>query len=97
MTAHIELPEGYDVGDIDVETVYLSVGDGDSVPAEFSSAKVSDHHGVPTLRVRFDRQAVQGLLSAGEEVVVYVGGLLIDGTEFLGSDTIRVVAPGKKK
>ncbi len=97
ITAYIGLPEGYDVGDIDVETVYLSVGDGDPVPAEFSSAKVGDHHGVPALRVRFDRQAVQGLLSAGEEVVVYVGGLLIDGTEFLGSDTIRVVAPGKRK
>ena len=97
VTAYIELPEGYDVGDIDVETVYLSVGDGDSVPAEFSSAKVGDHHGVPTLRVRFDREAVKSLLEPADGVEFAVGGELTDGTRFLGTDTIRVVAPGKKK
>ncbi len=97
VTARIELPEGYDVGDIDVETVYLSVGDSDPVPAEFSSAKVGDHHGVPTLMVKFDREAVKGLLEPADGVEVTVGGELTDGTPFLGTDTIRVVAPGKKK
>ena len=94
ITAYIELPEGHDPADIDVGTVCLAVEGSDKVvSAEPRPTAVRDHDrdGVDDLMVKFDRQAAQELLSAGEEVVVYVGGLLIDGTEFLGSDTIRVI------
>jgi hypothetical protein len=50
-----------------------------------------DGDGVPDLMVKFDRQAVEALLTPGETATVYVGGLLADGTEFLGSDTVRVL------
>ena len=94
ITAFIELPADYDAGDIDVATVYLAVEDSeDTVPAEPRPTAVRDRNrnGLPELMVKFDRQAVQELLSPGEEVIVYVGGQLIDGTEFLGEDTVRVI------
>jgi len=94
ITAYVELPEGYDPADIDVGTVCLAVeGSDETVSAEPRPTAVRDHDrdGVDDLMVKFDRQAVQELLSAGEEEVVYVGGLLVDGTEFLGADTVRVI------
>jgi len=94
ITAYIELPEGYDPADIDVEMVYFAVDDSeDFVPAERRPTAVRDHDrdGVDDLMVKFDRQAVQELLSAGEEVTLYVGGQLADGTEFLGQGVVRVI------
>jgi len=94
VTVFIELPDGYDPADIDVSTVYLTTeGTDDFVEAQLRPTAIddSDENGVPELMVKFSRRAVQRLLSPGEDVVILVGGLLADGTEFLGSDTIRVL------
>lgn len=84
VTAFIALPDGYDVNDIDVGTVLLE----GTVPAAWG--KVQD--GV--LMAKFDREDVQDLVSPGE-VTLKVTGELSDGTVFEGSDTIRVINPGK--
>jgi len=54
---------------------------------------VGDHDGdgVPDRMVKFSRQAAIDLLPVGDEVEVVASGELVDGTEFAGSDTIRVV------
>jgi DNA-binding beta-propeller fold protein YncE len=94
LTAYIELSEGYDVADIDAGSVCLTINQGETlIPAEAQPVAIGDYDsdGVPDLMVKFDRQAVQALLTPGETVTVYVGGLLADGTEFLGSDTVRVL------
>lgn len=93
ITAYIELPEGYDAADIDVDTVYLTVEGGEGVPAEPRPTAIRDRNrnGLPELMVKFDRQAVQALLEPGEEVTLYVGGQLTDGTAFQGQDTVRVL------
>jgi len=89
ITCYIELPEGYDVLDIDVDTVTLSYG-GDEVTAEWGDVQ----DGV--LMVKFDRSEVAGILSPGGAVELTVTGELTDGTSFEGSDTIRVISKGKR-
>ena len=95
ITCYIELPEGYDVEDIDVSTIWLN----GLVPAESSPTGIGDcdDDGIPELMVKFDRAAVQGILNAGDEVDIIVTGELNDGTPFAGSDTIRVINKGGKK
>ncbi len=96
ITAYIELPQGYDVSDIDVSSIMLN----DTVPAEPKPTAIGDHDndGVPDLMVKFDRNAVSELiLSKGimyGSVTLTVTGKLNNGTQFEGSDTIRVRMPG---
>ena len=95
ITCYIELPEDYDVEDIDVSTIKLN----DQVPAESRPTGVGDcdGDGIAELMVKFDRSAVQEILEAGDEVEITVTGELNDDTKFEGSDTIRVINKGGKK
>lgn len=92
---YIELPEGYNVGDIDVSTIVLN----DVVPAESRPTEIGDYDsdGIADLMVKFDRSVVQEILDLGDEVEITVTGELTDGTPFEGSDTIRVIDKGGKK
>ncbi len=105
ITAYIELPEGYDVADIDVSSLLLILKDPENpVPAETKPASIGDNDGggILDLMVKFDRTAVEdqlkkeGLLKVNENVEITVSGSLIDGTEFVGIDTIRIISKGKK-
>jgi len=94
ITAYIELPEGYDVNDINIESVELE----GLVEAEDSPTNVGDYDddGVTDLMVKFDRASVQEILDAGDEVAITVTGELTGGMPFEGTDTIRVIDKGKK-
>jgi hypothetical protein len=86
ITAFIKLPEGYDVTDIDVESVKLN----QSISAEWGNVQ----NGV--LMVKFSRAELIALLDGktGEvELTITVNG---DGFDFEGYDTIRVISPGRK-
>ncbi|MBN2271911.1 MAG: SUMF1/EgtB/PvdO family nonheme iron enzyme [Sedimentisphaerales bacterium] len=89
ITCYIELPEGYDVGEIDVSTVMLN----DVVAAESGPTGILDHdgNGVLELMVKFSRAAVQGILGPEDEADLIVTGELSDGTVFEGADTIKVL------
>ncbi len=95
--AYIELPDGYDVGDIEVETVTLRVeGEVDSVDAESAPTEVGDHDedGIPDLMVKFNRQAVLDLIADKTgDVTFVVSGQLSGGELFEGSDTIDPPVP----
>jgi parallel beta-helix repeat protein len=94
--AFIELPEGYNVADIDVSTIVLN----NTIPAELTPRAINDYDGdgIPDLMVKFNRTAVsQLILSEGIKygnVTLTVSGQLNDGTLFEGSDVIRVKMPG---
>jgi hypothetical protein len=94
ITGYLELPEGYDVADIELSTIELN----GVVQAEESPTEVgdSDGDGVPDLVVKFDRESVQGILSPGDEVEITVKGELSEGMAFVGTDTIRVINRGGK-
>ncbi|MBW1741157.1 MAG: hypothetical protein JRJ42_08505 [Deltaproteobacteria bacterium] len=94
ITCYIELPEAYDVADIDVSTVVLE----GSVYAELRPTKVADHDadGIADLMVKFERNGVADLLEPAEEVIIRIDGK-VEGILFAGEDTIRVVDKGKKE
>lgn len=96
VSAYIELPEGYDVVDINVGTVMLE----GAIPAEAHPTGVGDEDddGIPDLMVKFDRQAIVNYLDGTiGDVTLTVSGKLEDGAAFEGSDTITVKNPGKTK
>jgi len=84
VTVYIELPEGYDVSDIDIESVRLNdvLSRADSSPTEIDGG---------ILMVKFDREDVINLLEPGEKVLITIFGDLLDGQRFEGTCTIRVI------
>lgn len=95
VTCYIELPEGYDVNDIDVGTVMLN----ETVPAEPKPTEIGDYDddGIPDLMVKFDRSEVKDILEPGDAVPITVTGALTDGPSFEGTDTIRVIKPAEER
>jgi len=90
VTVFIGLPEGYDVNDIDIESVCL---DG-LFRADSSPTGIDDHDGDgrPDLMVKFDREDLIELLGQnGENVLITICGDLLDGQRFEGTCTIRVI------
>lgn len=89
VTAYIEIL-GYDVNDIDVSTVILSTING-KISAQLSSTEVGDYDsdGIPDLMVKFDKQAVIGIVDIGDHVKLTISGM-VSGLKFEGSDEIRV-------
>lgn len=94
ITCYIELEEGYDVSDIDILTILLN----DIVIAEFKPTKIGDHDidGIPDLMVKFNADEVKEIVEVGDEVDIIIKGELTTGELFEGTDTIKVIEPGKK-
>jgi len=96
ITAYIELPEGYDVNDINVTMILLN----DFIPAELHPTEIGDYdtNGILDLMVKFDRTRVISLLilhmspHVKQKVSLTLTGNLNDGTPFSGSDTINVLS-----
>ncbi len=83
ITCYIELPEGYDVNEIEISSIMLE----DVIPAEWGDVQND------ILMVKFDRSEVEDMLSPGT-YNFKVTGELTDGTSFEGySDEISVIAP----
>ena len=92
----IELPEGYDVSDIDASTIMLD----EMVSAESEPATVTPRF----MRVRFSRAEVTSYIFANVDmtelseerfmtVTLTVTGYLNDGTPFRGDDAVRILLP----
>jgi len=93
VTVYIELPvgHGYDVSMIDLASLMLN----DQVQAEAKPIEIGDcdSDGIPDLMVKFNRAAVQVILQVGDKVEITISGKLIDGRQFEGKDTIKVILP----
>lgn len=88
VTVHAEiLYSEVDVSDLDSLTL---AGSGGAVTA---CDAFSDDRGY--LVVKFDRAAVEEIVSVGEEVTLTLTGVKKDETGFTGTDTIRVIDRGK--
>ena len=103
VTAYIELPEEYNVSDINISTITLD----DVIPAESDpkygfvknpEIKDRDDNGIPELMVKFLRRAViNHVLAKWSHVIPFpervertITGAFIDGeTTFEGVDTVR--------
>ena len=88
ITCYIELPEGYNIEDIDISTILLN----DAVSAESHPTNIGDYDndGIPDLMVKFDRQDIIDILEFGDNVAITVAGELIDEAMFEGTDYIKV-------
>jgi hypothetical protein len=88
VTVYIELPTGYDISQIDASSIKLN----GTISTLTKPIQIGDYDndGVADLMVKFDRAAVQQLLSVGEQVEIAVSGE-VGGITFEGSDTIRVI------
>lgn len=92
VTSYIELPDGYDVHAIDIDSVLLE---------GLLDVQHSDIQG-DVLMVKFDREALVACLEVvlgvtpPADVDLTVSGELSDGTEFTGGDTIRITSPSSK-
>ena len=91
ITAYIELPDGYDVNDIEVGIVELSTENG-AISTQLRPTQVGDYDSDTILdrMVKFDMQEVIAIVDAGDQVEVTVTGE-VAGTPFEGIDTIRVI------
>jgi len=95
ITCFVELPEGYNVADIDASTMMLN----GTIPVDPSAPTAIgdyDNDDVPDLMVKFDRAAVvQYVLDHVPNkktfVTLTITGKLKDGTAFQGSDTIKII------
>ena len=83
ITAYIDLPDGYDIEDVDISSIILN----DSVSADWADLQ---DDGESSLMVKFNLADVQELLSLGNDVEIMVSGQVTDGTQFEGYDTVRV-------
>jgi len=106
VTAYIELPEGYSVADIVLETVYLdgiqAITDPTFGFVTDPDAYLTDHDGDGILErmVKFDRATVRDTLTDVTDyeegtkfydLTLTVTGQLADGTLFEGTDIVTVI------
>lgn len=92
VTAYIELPENFDVGQINISSILLN----DSVPALAKPTEIGDYDqdGIPDLMVKFERNKVQAILNPGEKVLITLTGKVLYNDkhlDFKGDDIIRVL------
>ncbi len=109
ITTYIELPEGYDVSNINVPTINLTNSSGDIITSVDLSAPatIGDYNGNSTsdLMVKFNRTVVVDyfgkidIIGDGkgidEEIELVITGELTDGTIFEGICPIRLIKRGK--
>lgn len=88
ITAYLSLPDGYDVADIDSQSLLLN----GEVPAAWSWIDEE----LQVLMVKFDLAAVAEILDIGEAQIT-VTGIVAGDTKFEGIDTVKVINPGKGK
>ncbi len=103
ITCYIELPEGYDVWQIDGSTVLFNgivpayLGKEGWVKAEANESNITDNDedGILERMVKFDRAAVRDILSPGTAVILTLTGKVFYNAglaDFEGKDVIRVIS-----
>ena len=92
ITSYIWLPEGYNVADIDPDSVVLEFLE-DEIEADWVWFDEEEE----IVMAKFSRAELQDILEVGEEVELTISGELTDGIRFKGTDTIKVIDKGRKK
>lgn len=92
ITAYIELPDGYDVNDINITTILLE----NAIPAEHHPTEIGDYDndGNSDLMVKFDRSDVEDCIGIPMDPVTFtITGDMVTGESFEGDDTVRAILP----
>jgi hypothetical protein len=103
ITAYIELPEGYNVSLIDINTVKLIYNDHEfpavndtrydfvTDPEEYLTDE--DEDGIIERMAKFVREDLQAILEVGDEEIKVTGE--VAGMPFEGYDVARVIGKGR--
>jgi hypothetical protein len=87
-TAHLELPFGYDIEEVDTETLSLSIAGTTLAPVATAVGDVDDD-GLADLELTFDAAAFGAALPAAPGMAeTMLDGELEDGTPFRGTDVV---------
>lgn len=105
ITVHIELPEGYNVNDVNVSSILLN----NTIPVKPKPTAIGDHDrdGISDLMVKFDGGEVISYILAHVSlkglckerfmtVTLTITGKFNNGTQFQGSKTIKITMPMPK-
>ncbi len=103
ISAYIELPTGFDVANIDVSSIVLTVDGADFYVDPAAPTAIGDYDldGVSDLMVKFSRAAIRDYLTEPDleiadgpfySVGFYITGS-VDTITFLGTDTVKVRMP----
>jgi len=102
ITAYIELPEDYNIADINFSSLLLN----DTISATLKPTAIGDYDNdsIPELMVKFDRVKVISYILTNVDikerfttVTLTITGKLNDGTQLQGSDTIKIITPMPKE
>ncbi|MFH1219248.1 MAG: S8 family serine peptidase [Candidatus Eisenbacteria bacterium] len=88
---NLGLPAGFDIADVLSQTFFLATGSGKVMPPARYEYSLED--GIYDLHFKFDREALEAILTEGDSVEVMVGGEIDCITYLVGYDTIRVIRP----
>ena len=88
ITAFLWPPKGYNITDIEPNSIYLEKA---IAPQQFWLSEKQE-----VVMARFIREEIQGILSVGE-VKLNISGRLMDGMLFEGTDVIKVMYKGEGK
>ena len=100
ITAYIELPDGFNPAEIVLNSVTITAIDGINItpiPAETWPTEIGDfdNDSVADLMVKFNRSAVQQVLSPGMRKIQLEG--VVAGQNFVGERSVGVIKPDKSK
>lgn len=88
---NIQFPNEHSISDVDTDTIFLNEG---IKPVSYTTDEKANK-----LLTKFDRKDTQQFLNLKKDlegsVHLIVTGELIDGTKFMGSDTIKILKKGK--
>ena len=89
ITVYIELPTGYDINAVNLETIRLN----NQIQAECNLIIMGDYdnNGIPDLMIKFNRSDVQNILEVGDEIKTTIIGETMNGDGFTDV-VIHVVA-----
>lgn len=100
ITAYIELPAGFNVGDINVGKVEISRDGTRHVNAKLSPTYVGDYDKdrIPDRMVKFDRDEVLGLVNNvnSPAMVTFVVSGTVGNRSFAGTDIVYLIGEDKK-
>jgi hypothetical protein len=93
--AEFQIGEEYDINNIDYDSITLQVATN-TLAKEIhivpdAPRSIITIKGIPTLIVKFDRQEVISELHPGDSATFVLKARLLDGTPFMGEDTVKIV------
>ena len=102
ITCYIELPAGYDVGDINISSLAISSINDEEITPIFAKSRPTeigdyDVNGIPELMVKFDRASLQELLSPAFSVKITVEGYLNQRQEIPEEEKGKGKGKGEKE